>query len=212
MSRPGPRPIGAALIAAAVAGMLLTGCAGASPEVSASTAGSIGAVAPEGTMTPTPGSGATPPTGYDVVAIADEADPVAAGLVSAAEQWAGRVGAHLVTTDATGEDEVYAAVTAAVAEHPDLVVGAGAGVVDQLAMLTSQVLDQQFLVLGAQLSEPTENVTAVVWPGAAFRGSGLGASDEGTATSVTAERATEAVEAGVASVLEGRTGIVLALG
>ena len=40
--------------------------------------------------------------------------------------------------------------------------------------MTANHLDQQFLVLGAELAEPTENVTAADWAGASFRGEGLG--------------------------------------
>ena len=43
-------------------------------------------------------------------------------------------------------------------------------------MVTPNHLDQQFLVVGAELAEPTANVTAADWTGASFRGEGLGMS------------------------------------
>jgi hypothetical protein len=58
------------------------------------------------------------------------------------------------------------------------VAGAGIGVIDAFSLLTAQHLAQEFLVVGAQLPEPTENVTSVLWPGALLRGSGLSAAGE----------------------------------
>ena len=49
-------------------------------------------------------------------------------------------------------------------------VSAGQALVDALALVTPSHLDQQFLVVGAQLPEPTVNVTAAVWRGASSRG------------------------------------------
>lgn len=195
--------------------LALAGCSGAAAQSSsADPEPAAPSVVPGGTTTALAGAGSTvtPPAGYDVVVVADPGDPLAAGLQQAVEVWAQEVGAQVSTSAATDEDEVYAALLAAVQRHPDLVVGAGNGVVDQLAMVSPQVLDQEFLVLGAQLSEPTDNVTAVVWAGASFRGSGFSAPEDSTATTVTAERAAEAVDAGVATVLADETGVVVALG
>ncbi len=89
-------------------------------------------------------------------------------------------------------------------------IGAGAGVVDEFAYATAAHLDQQYLVVGAQLGEPTENVTSVVWTGATFRGTGI-TDDEQDASAVTEDRALDAVSAGVASILQGLTGIVVSL-
>jgi hypothetical protein len=41
---------------------------------------------------------------------------------------------------------------------PDLVICAGSALVDALALVTASHLNQQFLVVGAQLPEPTVNV------------------------------------------------------
>ena len=48
---------------------------------------------------------------------------------------------------------------------PDLIISAGSALVDALDMVTASHLAQQFLVLGAELGEPTDNVTAADWPG-----------------------------------------------
>ena len=76
-------------------------------------------------------------------------------------------------------------------------------------MVTANHLDQQFLVVGAELAEPTHNVTAADWTGASFRGEGLGTSSTYDPASFTPERARDAVRAGVAAVLSGLTGIVI---
>jgi uncharacterized protein YcbX len=78
--------------------------------------------------------------------------------------------------------------------RPDLVICAGNALVDALALVTASHLDQQFLVVGAQLPEPTVNVTAAVWRDA-----------------FTTEDAGAAIRAGVASVLNDLTGIVISL-
>jgi hypothetical protein len=78
-----------------------------------------------------------------------------------------------------------------------------------LALVTPNHLDQQFLVVGAELAEPTANVTATDWTGASFRGEGLGMSSEYDAATFTPERAARAVRAGVAAVLHHLTGIVI---
>ena len=92
-----------------------------------------------------------------------------------------------------------------------VVIGVGDGLVDMFTLLTPQRLEQHFLILGAELPEPTANVTSVIWPGATYRGTGLSTSGGVDATAVTAERAEEAITAGVASVLHDLTGIVLNL-
>lgn len=76
-------------------------------------------------------------------------------------------------------------------------------------MVTPNHLSQPFLVVGAELAEPTGNVTAVDWSGASFRGEGLGASSAYDPASFTAERCAAAIRAGVAAVLNDLTGIVI---
>jgi hypothetical protein len=94
--------------------------------------------------------------------------------------------------------------------RPDLVICAGHALVDALALVTASHLDRQFLVVGAQLPEPTVNVTAAIWRGASSRG---GEAPD-TASSFdpdtfTREHAGAAIRAGVASVLSDLTGIVI---
>jgi len=96
---------------------------------------------------------------------------------------------------------------------PDLVICAGHALVDALALVTASHLDHQFLVVGAQLPEPTVNVTAAVWRGASSRGAEV----PDTASSFdpeafTPDQAGAAIRAGVASVLSDLTGIVIWLG
>ena len=94
---------------------------------------------------------------------------------------------------------------------PDLVISAGNNLVDPLALVTASHLDQQFLVIGAEVAEPTRNVTAADWTGASFRGEGLGLPSAYDPATFTPERATRAIRAGVAAVLHGLTGIVIRL-
>jgi len=94
--------------------------------------------------------------------------------------------------------------------RPDLVICAGNALVDALALVTASHLDQQFLVVGAQLPEPTVNVTAAIWRGASSRGwevPNMALSFDQDA--FTPEHAGAAIRAGVASVLSDLTGIVI---
>ncbi|MFE5191061.1 hypothetical protein [Streptomyces sp. NPDC056628] len=79
---------------------------------------------------------------------------------------------------------------------------------DPLAAPSPRHLGQQFLVDGAELAEPTENVTAADATGASFRGEGLGMSSPYDARSFTGARRAAAVRAGVAAVLSDLPGIV----
>ena len=93
---------------------------------------------------------------------------------------------------------------------PDLIVSAGNDLVDPLALVTPNHLDQQFLVVGAELAEPTHNVTAVDWTGASFRGEGLGMSSTYDPQLVHRRALRGApIRAGVAAVLNDLTGIVV---
>lgn len=204
----------------------MTGCTGTaapSPSEADATPTSIGPLGdgflsgttptPEATVNPEAGSweGVEPPTGYRVVLISAGEDSATNTLVSAVTEWAASRNVDLVKLTALDDDGVETQINAAVELAPDLVVGAGSGIVDVFALLTPQHLGQQFLAVGAELAEPTGNATAVVWEGATFRGSGLSSDDERDPAAVTPERASEAISAGVASVLHGLTGIVLHL-
>jgi hypothetical protein len=169
--------------------------------------------APEATITPRAGSwnGVHPSKGYRVVLLSAGDDGPTRTLVGAVTTWAQDEGASLKTVAATSPHELVPRIVDAIDLRPDLIVAVGNGLVDPLALVTASHLQQQFLVVGAELAEPTQNVTAADWPGASFRGDGLGMPDAYDPASFTHERATRAVRAGVAAVLNGLTGIVIRL-
>jgi hypothetical protein len=175
-------------------------------------AGFVDPPTPEGTVTPSPGSwnGVHPPAGYRVVLLTRGADAPTAALVTAVKSWAGAEDVDLHTL--TAGDDLVAAIVKAIDQHPDLIVSAGNDLIDPLALVTPSHLTQQFLVVGAEVAEPTENVTAVDWPGASFRGEGLGASSTYDPASFTKTRCADAIRAGAAAVLNALTGIVVWLG
>lgn len=166
---------------------------------------------PEATITPAPGSwsAAHPSAGYRVVLVTHGTDQPTRNLVEAVENWSGEVDADLRTVVVTDPHDLVPAVTRALDLKPDLIVSAGNDLVDPLALVTASHLSQQFLVVGAELAEPTHNVTSVDWRGASFRGEGLGASSTYDPGSFTPERCAAAIRAGVAAVLNGLTGIVV---
>lgn len=207
------------------AGLALAGCATQAPTpvgtdaaalhpLGAGFLGSVTTPTPEATIDPQPGSwdGVEPPAGYEVVLITAGDDTATATLASGVTRWAAQRDVALTTLTAQGDEEVQAQLLRAIEKSPDLIVGAGSGVVDVFSLITAQSLHQQFLVVGAELPEPTGNATSVVWKGASFRGTGISSDDDSLPTAVTPSRAVDAVSAGVASVLHGLTGIVLHLG
>jgi hypothetical protein len=165
--------------------------------------------APESTVTPKPGSwnDVHPSKGYRVVLLTTGDDAPTRALATAVRAWAKAERADLRTVDATGN--LVPSIAKAVDLKPDLIVSAGNDLVDPLAVVTASHLGQPFLVLGAEVAEPTQNVTAADWTGASFRGEGLGASSTYDPASFTAERCAAAIRAGVAAVLHNLTGIVL---
>jgi hypothetical protein len=190
-SRPHPAP--------SAVGMLGTGFIGSSPP------------APEATVTPRPGSwtGVHPSEGYRVVLLTAGADRPTEALVTAVDEWADDEHVDLRTVSADDASDLVPSITKALGMGPDLIVSAGNGLVDALATVTPNHLEQQFLVVGAELAEPTHNVTAVDWSGASFRGEGLGMSSTYDPGSFTAGRCAAAIRAGVAGVLNDLTGIVV---
>ncbi|MDT0440513.1 MULTISPECIES: hypothetical protein [Streptomyces] len=215
------RPLLAAALCAATA--LLAGCGSGDdwsrPQPSPSAVGEVGAgfvdpsapPAPEATVTPRPGSwsGVRPSSGYRVVLLTAGDDRPTRALVAAVRGWAGAEGVDLRTVDAADSPDPLTAADTAIGMRPDLVISAGNELIDPLATVTPNHLAQQFLVVGAELAEPTHNVTAVDWSGASFRGEGLGMSSAYDPASFTEARCAAAVRAGAAAVLTGRTGIVL---
>jgi hypothetical protein len=169
--------------------------------------------APEATITPRPGSWdrVHPSKGYRVVLLTAGKDLPTRTLVGAVTSWAEQEHVSLKTVVATGPDQFIPRISRAIDLAPDLVICAGNRLVDPLALVTPSHLDQQFLVIGAELAEPTANVTAADWAGASFRGEGLGMPSAYDPATFTRERAGRAVRAGVAAVLNDLTGIVIQL-
>lgn len=98
-------------------------------------------------------------------------------------------------------------------DHPALIIVVGAALNAVVDRVSASSLDQRFLLVGAQLPEPTDNVAAVVWPGADQRdqvmgGGGASASSGGALVA----RAAEAVPIGLRAVSSGCSGPVVALG
>ncbi|WP_338485915.1 hypothetical protein VM636_27090 [Streptomyces sp. SCSIO 75703] len=211
------------LVAAVATAVLVGGCGSGDdwsrPRPKPSAVGTLGAgfvepsapPTPEATITPRPGSWdeLRPSEDYRVVLLTAGEDRQTRTLVSAVKEWAEEVRADLRTVTATKPDEFVPRISDAIAMRPDLIVTAGNDLIDPLALVTPHHLDQQFLVVGAELAEPTANVTAADWTGASFRGEGLGMSSSYDPASFTSERAGRAVRAGAAAVLTGLTGIVV---
>jgi ethanolamine utilization protein EutA (predicted chaperonin) len=188
--------------------MILTACV-ADPDGSTaqpSTSAAAGAL-------PAPGRTieASPPavedlSGYRIAVVVPDDSEESEALLAAAREFAASSGADLEEyRAAAGDDPVGDALEQAVGADADLVVGLGAGVVSVFDFETGKILDQQVLVVGGQLAEPTANVTAVIWPGATSR-------EPADEESVTVQRGVDALGAGIASIREGVTGVVLHLG
>ncbi|MFI5935894.1 hypothetical protein [Actinoplanes sp. NPDC051494] len=208
-------------VAALLTAALTAGCGSdgdwSQPHPAPSAVGALGAgfivapPAPEATVTPAPGSwdGVHPSAGYRVVLLTYGDDAPTKALVAAVEDWADAEDADLRTVVADGPADLVPSITRSMALKPDLVVSAGNALVDPLTLVTPSHLDQRFLVVGAELAEPTHNVTAVDWTGASFRGEGLGSASTYDPASFTAARCSAAIRAGVAAVLHDLTGIVI---
>ncbi|MEV6425547.1 hypothetical protein [Streptomyces sp. NPDC051662] len=217
------RPPLRAVATLAAATALVTGCSSGDdwsrPHPEPTAVGTLGggfvdpsvSLAPESTATPRPGSwtGVHPSEGYRVVLLTTGDDRPTKALVTAVEDWAEEEHADLRTVVADTPHDLIPSISEAIDMRPDLIVSAGNGLIDPLATVTPNHLSQPFLVVGAELAEPTGNVTAVDWSGASFRGEGLGASSTYDAGSFTTERCAAAIRAGVAAVLNDLTGIVI---
>jgi basic membrane lipoprotein Med (substrate-binding protein (PBP1-ABC) superfamily) len=212
---------GALAAAAAIAAtlVLLAGCAGddwSRPHPAPTAVGELKAgfepsapPSPEATINPTAGSwdDVHPSAGFRVVLLSTDENRPAKTLAASVRRWADAEGVSLREVKA-GHD-LIAAIVQAMDEKPDLIITVGDALVDPLATVTANHLDREFLVLGAEVAEPTHNVTSVDWTGAAFRGEGLGTSSHYDPATFTAARGDRAVRAGVAAVLHDLTGIVL---
>jgi hypothetical protein len=160
---------------------------------------------------PSPGSwdSVHPPRDYQVVLLTVGNDTATMTLVNAVNRWARVEDVALRTVALTRSDDFVDGIVEAMHLQPDLVICAGNALVDALALVTASHLDQQFLVIGAQLPEPTVNVTAAVWQGASFRGNEVPDTASFDPDAFTPEHASAAIRAGVASVLTDLTGIVI---
>jgi hypothetical protein len=212
-------------LALLVTAVLLGGCGSADdwskPHAKPTAVGALSAgfvdsktpPAPESTITPRPGSWdrVQPSKGYRVVLLSAGTDAPTRTLVDAVKQWAGDAHASLKTVTAKDPGKLVASISEAMSLKPDLIISVGNSLVDPLAVVTANHLAQQFLVVGAEVAEPTENVTAADWTGAGYRGEGLGMPSAYNPASFTGERAGRAVRAGVAAVLNGITGVVISV-
>jgi hypothetical protein len=207
----------AALLAVALLG--LTGCAGSDWSTPRSSPTAVGSPAtgfapatppsPEATVSPLQDSwdGVSPAPGYRVVLLRSDDDDTATTLAQAVVDWAEEEDVDLRSVD-VGDDPITSIVHA-MDMQPELIVSVGETQIDALATVTPNHLDVPFLVLGAELAEPTGNVTAVDWSGAGFRGEGLGTATDFDAATFTPERCADAIRAGTTAVLTGMTGVVL---
>jgi hypothetical protein len=214
------------LIAAATLALVIAGCARTedTPKLF-ETRRSIGSLgpgfidatkppAPESTIRPKPGSwdAVHPPRGYHVVLLTAGDDPATMTLITGVEQWAAAEDVRLETVTATEPDRILGAIVEEIDLGPDLVICAGNAPVDALALVTASHLKQQFLVVGAQLPEPTANVTAAIWRGASSRGTEVAdTASSFDPESFTPRQVGAAIRAGVASVLNDISGIVISL-
>ncbi|MFT3796938.1 hypothetical protein [Microbacterium sp.] len=206
----------AAIALAALVTVAVVGCAASGPHPATTAIGTpaagfapLSAPSPEATVNPISGSwdGVRPSPGYRIVLLSGGDDPTSAALSDAVHAWADEVDADLRTVSA--EDDAIGGIVEAMDLEPELIVSVDDGLIDALAMVTPNHLEVPFLILGAELAEPTYNVTAVDWTGAGFRGEGLGTATHFDAESFTPERCADAIRAGTTAVLTGMTGVVL---
>jgi hypothetical protein len=207
--------------------LAISGCAGSAsppltPSATPSALSSYGSLgpgffdpenppAPEGTLAPPAGSwdDAHPPVGYTVTLVEFGDDAQTTTLVKAVTDWAIDEKVALTTLTPDSHLHLLDSLHTAIGQKPDLIITAGAGMVDPLAAVSAGYLDQDFLVVGAEIAEPTANVTAADWSGAGFRGEGLGSPTDYDPSTFTDERAGRALRAGVGAIVNGITGIVV---
>ncbi len=190
-----------ALAAAVALSLALTSCV----SDGSTTIASDVAPAPGRTIEATPGA-MTDLAGYRIAVVVPDDSAGSDTLLAAVRRFAESSGADLqeFIAPVSSDDPVGEALVEAIDSGADVVVGLGEGVVGVFDFETGKILDQQVLVIGGQLAEPTENVTAVIWPGATAR-------EPSDDESVTIERGVDALAAGVTSIRAGETGVVLSL-
>ena len=183
----------------------LAGCAVSSvpaPTEAPAPGATVAAVVP----TPAPSLG----EGFSVVVLTsrdDDADEVAT-VRAALEVSLGDV-RDVTWLDSAGVDDRIALADDAFARAPDLIVVVGPSLLGAVDGPSAGALSQPVLLLGGQLAEPTDNVTAVVWPGADGRAS---LRDETLPFSGAAAHAGPAVAVGLQAFLDDELGLVYRLG
>jgi hypothetical protein len=212
-----------AAAALGVTALLLAGCdsadAWASPHPIPTPKGSIApdfvyptsSPSPGATITPKPGSwdALHPSAGYRVVLLTYGNDAATRTVATAVKDWAKAEHVDLRTMVPANDKDTIPSITKAIGMKPDLIVSAGNDLIDPLTVVTASNLQQRFLIVGAELAEPTYNVTAVDWNGASFRGEGLDMSSAYDPATFSAQRCAAAIRAGTAAVLSNLTGIVV---
>lgn len=141
-------------------------------------------------------------------------DPQVAILVAAVKKWAkdeSRV--KLKIRYLSDSEEFITSIDhAAKADNADLIITAGNSLVEPVAVVSANYAGydaQQFLVLGAEVAEPTTNIAATDWEGSAYLGEGLDQALFYDPAAVTAPRAYAALRAGAAAVLSGYTSVIV---
>lgn len=147
--------------------------------------------------------------GFTVRIVAAD-DALSASGTAAAIAFAQQNGADVeASVSAAGDDDAFAAdLDEAVAAAPSVILTVGPNAIDLVDSASVNTISQLFLLVGAQLPEPTANVTAAVWPGADSRGT---VSMAETSPEAFAAHVDAGLEAGFAAILADETGYVYEL-
>ena len=141
-------------------------------------------------------------------------DPQVAILVTAVKKWADDESRVKLKIRYLSDSEhfIQSIDDAAIHDNADLIITAGNSLVEPVAVVSANHAGydpQQFLVLGAEVAEPTTNIAATDWDGSAYIGEGLDQSLYYDPGAVTAPRAYAALRAGTAAVLSGYTSVIV---
>lgn len=161
-----------------------------------------------------------PSSAYRVLLLADgkddhtPRDPQVAILVDAVQKWAQEEDRVKLKIRYLSDPHTYTdgIDKAASGDNADLIVTAGNSLVDPVAAISANYAGenpQQFLVLGAEVAEPTNNIAASDWTGSAYLGEGLPQEHYYDPASVTAPRAHAALRAGAAAILSGYRSLIV---
>ncbi|MFL6024652.1 MAG: hypothetical protein ACJ72O_15040 [Marmoricola sp.] len=142
------------------------------------------------------------------------ADPQVAILVAAVRKWVKAEDRVTLKLRYLSDSHTFiqGIDDAARKSHADLIITAGNSLVEPVAAVSANYAGEhprQFLVLGAEVAEPTINIAATDWKGSAYLGEGLEESLFYHPSAVTPTRAYAALRAGVAAVLSGYTSVIV---